>query len=256
MDKKQFREFVDGIYSSSKYELKNIKLSAQQVSESLIVKASSGGSSGGSCWGSSTSSYSKDESEIVEELACDINSAFYDIRQKAEIPYEVFKEVSEELAQKAYDSYNYESYTDSHDYYGNYTEYRAYVVKIKDILDSFVEKGIVKEDRKEQFERVLQDASSAYEKTLVEEENRKKLEDIKKKIVDFENDKSKEHETLQQNLKRARETVTTLEKKIDNFAKNKHLERLRLENEKNNLEKVLGIDEQVSNSKSTKKMKP
>lgn len=209
-------------------------------SNGFTFSIQSRGASGGNCWGNDATPFRKSSSELVDDMQDDIQSgvqSFLDIFNIT-IEEDVLRSKAYSLAEQLVDSYYDTDYQS--EYYGNYTEYNKYFVSITEILD-FIE-DIISPNEKEDILDVAGEAQDIVVAEKIKESKYNYLQEVNKKITNFEKDSSNEQKHLKNQLERAKKEVESLTSKLDNLEKTQLKTLDNLEKTRKELTDFLGKD--------------
>lgn len=221
---KEFSEYLDHSYDIEKFKLK------ESYSQSLLVKATIGGSRGGDCWGGRTCEYDVRDEDIIETLCSSIRYTVMNFFADY-IMVEVEKTIQEHL--KNYSRYDYiSSMSDDYDYYGNHTEEGLYDVPVYPLI-----KKLLDDEHFQIFKSYLSNEKHKLDKNFVDNKTAKRITELTTKIASFESDKTKEFSNLKSNIENYENILKSLKEKVKDFPNQKLKELKALKDELNALNK-------------------
>lgn len=220
-----FESFIKSVLACNNYDINTFEVKENMIGK-ILISIHVGGSSGGSCWNNDPSvPYRKEEEEIKEDIANEIESSMKEICESVGNLQIDIKALSSSYAENLYNNEIANHY--ENEYYGNCTIKNLYALDLKD----FLKDALCKEDY-QIFEkslyliRKIQDPIfenkffSSKEKELLEvlgkfdslksnEKARleKELENLTKKINIFDKNTAKEKEKIEKELSEVRENL-------------------------------------------------
>lgn len=235
--KEVWQAVLSYIYQSNSSVMTNMS-GSESYTDLILMSYRSGGSSGGNCYGDHTSSYSTDYSE----RASDLEGEFYFLedlktyikqhgsKEQKEYFKEKIPEIINNYTQSLTHDYIDEYETDC-DYYGNYSAYHIVGANILNVMRDL----LLPEDFT-QFETVYEAMKPVEEHRLLIEHNLENYQEVVKDIDNFETTTRVQKAELEKNIKKQKDYLSTLEKKLTNFDKAAAKQKQVLENKKANLE--------------------
>lgn len=215
---KEFSEYIDHKYDIEEFGLK------ESYSQSLLIKASIGGSSGGDCWGGRSSEYDISDEEIIESIASSLS--YLMMRHFSDYimvePDVVIKEHVSNISRYDYISKK----SDDGDYYGNYREEGIYEVSLYPLV-----KKLLDDEYFQIFKSYLSNEKNKLDKSFTDNKIAKRIEELTAKIASFEKDKDKEMSNLKENIESYENILKSLKGKLKNFSTQKTEELSGLKNE-------------------------
>lgn len=207
-----FNEFLNTYAGRNSYITSNFKLN-ESFADCVLAQCSSGGSSGGSCWGGLSSPYENSDNTRATSLASNIAYNFSSLKFELNIDNKKLQECSLKYAKKLISGHSYISEaSDGGDYYGNYTKYLLYKVKLLEFIKPLIDQN--------QFE-VLQGLISNHKKqseiAFQNNELLTKEAEILQQLRDFDENRKQEKKQLDDKLERLKGEIRYVENTIKNF---------------------------------------
>lgn len=232
MEQEQIEKMISDYYSSNNYNSSAFNgVTDEHFVDNIIVKVSSGGSSGGDCWGGRSSSYDNSESEIKGDMVSELS--YY---LKENLGLNRVDDLLTEIAEDLYSAGYFDNSSDYGDYYGNYTSYSCYLLPFKTLFEKLKEKELISEEDFDLCNIVFEEKRKEKAQELFIITTNNQYRELSEAITKFNQTKDDELSKIKNELKNARSLVERLEKKLDNFEKDKHQEHNRLLSRKNKME--------------------
>lgn len=231
----KFEDFIKSVINCNQYDINTFEIKENMIGK-LLISIHVGGSSGGSCWNNDPSvPYKKEEEEIKEDIASQIDSALKEFCNGLGNLQDDIKKLSSNYAEKLYQNEIADNY--ENEYYGNCSIKNLYALDLKD----FFREAICKEDY-DLFEKSLfsikQKEDPIFENKIFSLKEKELLE----KLENFDNIKSNEKNRLEKDLE-------NLAKRIKSFDKSAAEEKGKIEKE------LLDVRNSLSKNPTAKKNK-
>lgn len=187
----QFIQYVQvGEYMTERFGLQG------NYADKVVIDITVGGASGGSCWDDSPACpFTRREKEIQSELRDELRYKFSEVTDKLDIPTEKVLEVCTKLVNDG--KYSEVGSFCQGEYYGNYTDYQAYAVDMKDFF-----KEVLYVTQYEVFEEALREFTQVAEIDFSYNSLTKRQTVLAEKLVKIDDQRKGEKTQLEREIKK------------------------------------------------------